>query len=53
MGKGKCNGKETREGKERYLYSYEKIYPCKKEDGTRVNIAVRIVVEAIKRTTKI
>ena len=45
--------KETREGKERYLYSYEKIYPCKKEDGTRVNIAVRIVVDAIKRTTKI
>lgn len=25
--------KETREGKERYLYSYEKIYLCKKEDG--------------------
>ena len=44
--------KETREGKERYLYSYEKIYLCKKEDGTIVNIPVRIVVDAIKRTTK-
>lgn len=44
--------KETREGKERYLYSYEKNYLCKKEDGTTVNIAVRIVVDAIKRTTK-
>lgn len=44
--------KETREGKERYLYSYEKIYVCKKDDGTKVNIPVRIVVDAIKRTTK-
>lgn len=44
--------KETREGKERYLYSYEKIYVCKKEDGRVVNIAVRIVVDAIKRTSK-
>lgn len=44
--------KETREGKERYLYSYEKIYVCKKEDGTSINIPVRIVVDAIKRTSK-
>lgn len=44
--------KETREGKERYLYSYEKIYVCKKEDETVVNISVRIVVDAIKRTSK-
>lgn len=44
--------KETREGKERYLYSYEKIYVCKKEDGTVVNIPVRIVVDANKRTSK-
>ena len=44
--------KDTREGKERYLYSYEKIYLCKKDDGTKVNIPVRIVVDAIKRTTK-
>lgn len=45
--------KETREGKERYLYSYEKIYVCKKEDGTKENIAVRIVVDVIKRTSKV
>lgn len=45
--------KETREGKERYLYSYEKIYVCKKEDGTSKNIEVRIVVDAVKRTSKI
>mgnify|MGYP006990158346 CR=1 FL=1 len=38
--------KETREGKERYLYSYEKIYVCKKEDGASINIPVRIVVDA-------
>ena len=44
--------KETREGKERYLYSYEKIYVCKKEDGTSINIPVRIVVDAIRRTSK-
>lgn len=43
--------KETREGKERYLYSYEKIYVCKKEDKTSINIPVRIVVDAIKRTS--
>ena len=45
--------KETREGKERYLYSYEKIYVCKKEDKTTINIPVRIVVDAIKRTSKV
>ena len=44
--------KETREGKERYLYSYEKIYVCKKEDGASINIPVRIVVDAIRRTSK-
>ena len=44
--------KETREGKERYLYSYEKMYVCKQEDGTVVNIPVRIVVDAMKRTSK-
>ena len=44
--------KETRDGKERYLYSYEKIYVCKKEDGTKENIPVRIVVDAVKRTSK-
>lgn len=45
--------KETREGKERYVYSYEKIYVCKKEDGNSKNIAVRIVVDAVKRTSKV
>ncbi len=45
--------KETREGKERYLYSYEKFYVCKKEDKTTINIPVRIVVDAIKRTSKV
>ena len=45
--------KETREGKERYLYSYEKIYVCKREDKTTINIPVRIVVDAIKRTSKV
>ena len=44
--------KETREGKERYLYSYEKIYVCKKEEGASINIPVRIVVDAIRRTSK-
>lgn len=44
--------KETREGKERYLYSYEKIYVCKREDGTSENIKVRVVVDAIRRTSK-
>lgn len=44
--------KETREGKERYLYSYEKIYVCKREDGTSENIEVRVVVDAIRRTSK-
>ena len=44
--------KETREGKERYLYSYEKIYVCKKEESASINIPVRIVVDAIRRTSK-
>lgn len=44
--------KETREGKERYLYSYEKMYVCEKEDKTSINIPVRIVVDVIKRTSK-
>lgn len=45
--------KETRDGKERYLYSYEKMYVCKKEDESSVNIPVRIVVDAVKRTSKV
>lgn len=52
QGQEKGRRKETRDGKERYLYSYEKVYVCKKEDGTSVNIGVRVVVDAIRRTTK-
>ena len=43
---------KCREGKERYLYSYDKTYLCTKEDGTKENITTRIVVDAIKRTSK-
>ena len=43
---------ETREGKERYLYSYEKKYLCKKENGEKVTIETRVVVDVIKRTSK-
>ena len=34
------------------MYSYEKIYVCKKEEGASINIPVRIVVDAIRRTSK-
>lgn len=33
------------------MYSYEKIYLCKRENGETENITVRIVVDAIRRTT--
>jgi len=50
--KGNSQRMETRQGKERYLYSYEKTYLCTREDGTKESVTARIVVDAIKRTSK-
>lgn len=51
--KTKGRKKESRIGKERYLYSYEKIYTCQNEKKETINIPVRIVVDAVKREAKI